>query len=78
MSERKILITKYNPVTGMSLNFVAQPAVSLQTKKDGRQTKRKQSTHSVHFKQNVHTTTHVYATKNHKITVSINMITIRF
>ena len=71
MSQRKILKTKYSPITGQSFESVSQKAVTLHKQKDTTTQKQNSSALSAHFTQTVHTK-HVYTAKNDKIAVSIN------
>ena len=68
MSQRKVLKTKYNPITGVTFEFVSQPAVVLTTPKDTIQKKQKTLTSSVHFNQNIRIK-HIPTTTNNKIDV---------
>ena len=71
MSQRKILKTKYSPITGQSFEAVPQQAVTLHKQKDTTTQKQNSSALSAHFTQTVHTK-HVYTAKNDKVAVSIN------
>lgn len=71
MSQRKILKTKYSPITGQSFEAVSQPAVTLHKQKDSDRTKNISSTSSAHFTQGIHTT-HIYTPKNDKMDVITN------
>ena len=68
MSQKKVLKTKYNPITGVTFEFVSQPGVVLTTPKDTIQGKQKPLTSSVHFNQNIRIK-HIPTTTNNKIDV---------
>ena len=71
MSERKILKTKYSPITGQSFEAVSQQAVTLHKQKDTTTQKQNSPVLSANFKQTIRTK-HVYTAKNDKVAVTIN------